>query len=146
MQLFLLLSLHSEHTWIHSPKYRHLLERRKTPGPLWSWASSRQQATCTFSPCMHREHIYYVSSERFCLCWCSHLKIQVLCNNFESFFFKEGRETRPGNTAMQVMDFRFDHLQGGDGGHGYFILKRNSKLDESVVLSGEECWTVSALK
>lgn len=62
-------------------------------------------------------------------------------------FFKEGRETRQdvgnntgtGNTAMQVMDFRFDHLQGGDGGHGYFILKRNSKLDESVVLSGEEC-------
>lgn len=60
---------------------------------------------------------------------------------------KEGRETRQvvgnnagtENKAMQVMDFRFDHLQGGDGGHGEFILKRNSKLDESVALSGEEC-------
>lgn len=40
---------------------------------------------------------------------------------------------------MEEGEFSFDNLQEGGGGQSRFILKWNSKLEESVMLSGGEC-------
>lgn len=86
-----------EHTRIHWLQYGSLFGKKRKPLDRCGQESPLSSKQCTLPPHpsrMHRTRIYYGSSEHFCLCWCSHLKIQVLWNSFEYFISKGERQDK----------------------------------------------------